>query len=81
MARENKNKENAHYLTNYVTKLRRLNDIDLEIPQDFSIEEVIADPDAYAMEFIEREFTRYLPRFMEAYKLGQDLAVKNKAGG
>ena len=79
MARENKNKQNAHYLTNYVTKLRRLNDVEPETPKDISIDEIIADPTAFALAFVEREFAKNIPSFIEAFRLGQDLAKNNLA--
>ena len=78
MAREKKNQSNQ-FLVNYVTKLQRLNDVDPETPKDISIDEIIADPTAFALAFVEREFAKNIPSFIEAFRLGQDLAKNNLA--
>lgn len=60
-----------------MTKLRKLNDIEVEIPQ-VNIDEVIKDPRQYALDFIELEFARTVPKFIKAYKEGFDFGKKNK---
>ena len=78
MAREEKNQNNQS-LVNYVTKLQQLNDIEPEIPGDTTIEEIIADPTAFALAFVENEFAKNIPSFVEAFRLGQTLAKENLA--
>tara|TARA_R100000278_G_scaffold107758_2_gene84568 strand:- start:287 stop:475 length:189 start_codon:yes stop_codon:yes gene_type:complete len=57
-------------------ELRDLNDsIDTEIPED-DIEEIMDDPEQYALDFIEATFAKFLPKYIKAYKLGQDLSKK-----
>ena len=69
--------KNEQYLIEYVTKLHQLNDIDVAIPQ-VNIDEVIKDPEQYALDFIEAVFVANLPSFSEAYELGVDFGKKNK---
>ena len=60
MAREKKN-QSSRFLVNYVTRLQQLNDFELEIPKDIEIDEIIADPTAFALAFVEREFAKNIP--------------------
>ena len=46
---------------------------------DITIDEVIADPAAFALAFIEVEFAKHIPSFIEAFELGQALAKENMA--
>ena len=78
MAREKKNRSNQ-FLVSYVTNLQRLNDIEPEAPGDIDIDEIIADPTAFALAFVENEFAKHIPSFIEAFRLGQTLAKKNLA--
>ena len=64
-------------LVEFVTQLKDLNDIEVEIPQ-VNIDDVINDPKQYALDFIELEFAKMVPRFLEAYKLGNKFGKKNK---
>jgi hypothetical protein len=78
MAKEKKTQgQNDQFLIDYLTKLRKLNDIEVEIPQ-VNIDEVIKDPRQYALDFIELEFARTVPKFIKAYKEGFDFGKKNK---
>ena len=61
-------------------ELQHLNEIDLDIIQA-DIEDVINDPEQYAINFIEINFVRYVQRYVLSYKLGKDFAKKNKRGG
>ena len=54
-----------------------MNDIEVEIPQ-VNIDDVISNPKQYALDFIELEFAKMVPRFLEAYKLGNKFGKKNK---
>jgi hypothetical protein len=60
-----------------LTKLQRLNDIEVDIPQT-SIDTVIKDPRQYALDFIELEFAKNVPKFIKAYKMGFEFGKKNK---
>ena len=78
MAKVNKPKtKNDQYLIDYLSKLQKLNDIEVEIPQ-VDIDDVIKDPKQYALDFIELEFAKMVPRFLEAYKIGNKFGKKNK---
>ena len=73
---EQKNQPNES-LTGYVRELQELNTIFLEVLQA-PIEEIIKDPQGYAQEYAEMMFTRHLPRYILAHKLGKRFAKKNK---
>jgi hypothetical protein len=60
---------NDQYLIDFLIKIQTLNDIEVEIPQ-MDIDEVIKDPRKYALDFIELEFAKNVPKFIEAYKHG-----------
>ena len=69
--------KNKQYLIEYVTKLKQLNDIEIEIPK-VKPEEVIKNPRQYAMDFVEADFVSHFTSFAKAYKLGSDFGKKNK---
>ena len=69
--------KNDQFLIDFLTKLQRLNDIDVDIPQA-NINEVIKDPRQYALDFIELEFAKNVPKFIKAYKMGFEFGKKNK---
>ncbi len=69
--------KNSQYLIDYLTKLRQLNKLDVEIPNQ-DINEIISDPRKYALGFIELEFARTVPKFIESYKNGLEFGKKNK---
>ena len=73
--------QNQHnkFLIDYVRELQHLNNIDLDIIQA-DIEDVINDPENYAINFVEINFIRYVQRYVLAYKLGQEFAKKNING-
>ena len=73
MAQKNSNSKAAQSLVDYVTELKRLNQIDPKIPKK-QIDQVLENPDQYALDFIEFEFVKNLPKFIEAYKLGKKLS-------
>tara|TARA_Y100000310_G_scaffold215870_1_gene216817 strand:+ start:24 stop:260 length:237 start_codon:yes stop_codon:yes gene_type:complete len=78
MPKEQKKRgENDQFLTDYLLKLQQLNDIEVDIPQA-DIDEVINDPRQYALDFIELEFAKTVPKFIEAYKEGYAFGKKNK---
>ena len=68
-------------LVEFVTQLKDLNDIELEIPKD-NIKSIINDPEQYAKDFIEVSFAKFIPRYIKSYKLGKEfgkeLNVKSK---
>ena len=74
---QNKPGNNDRFLIDYLRKLRRLNELDVEVPQA-DIKEVIKDPRQYALEFIELEFAKTLPKFIKSYKNGFAFGKKNK---
>ena len=69
--------KNEQYLIEYVTKLRQLNNIEVAIPQ-VEIDEVVKNPEQYALDFIEAVFVANIPSFAEAYNLGVKFGKKNK---
>ena len=77
MAKEQKLSKNSQYLIDYLTKLRQLNKVDVDIPQE-DIKKIISDPRQYALDFIELEFARSVPKFIESYKNGLEFGKKNK---
>jgi len=71
-------KENSHnrYLVDFVLKLQKLNNLQLDIPQG-DIDEIIKNPKEYALNFVEFQVTNNLMKYIEAHKLGKDFALKN----
>tara|TARA_Y100001938_G_C8006864_1_gene387794 strand:+ start:19 stop:264 length:246 start_codon:yes stop_codon:yes gene_type:complete len=71
-------KDNNHnrFLVEYVKKLQRLNNIELEIPQE-PIDSIIENPKEYALNFVEFQVTKNLMKYIEAQKLGKTFALKN----
>ena len=74
---KNSKSKNDQFLIDYLTKLQRLNDINVDIPQ-VNINEVIKDPRRYALDYIELEFARNVTKFIKAYKEGFKFGKKNK---
>ena len=77
---EDKNSQqgkNDRYLIGYLRKLRRLNDFEIDVPQS-DIDEVIKDPRRYALDFIELEFSKAVPKFIESYNNALRFGKKNK---
>ena len=68
-------------LVEFVTQLKELNDIEVEIPKG-NIKAIIKDPGQYAKDFIEVSFAKFIPRYIKSYKLGKEfgkeLNVKSK---
>lgn len=77
MVKEQKLNKNSQYLIDYLTKLRQLNKIDVDIPQD-DIKAILSNPKKYALDFIELEFAKTVPKFIESYKNGLKFGKKNK---
>ena len=77
MVKEEKLSKNSQYLIDYLTKLRQLNKLDVEIPNQ-DINTIISDPRKYALDFIELEFARTVPKFIKSYKNGLEFGKKNK---
>jgi hypothetical protein len=80
MARNKKQSQqgnNNQFLIDYLTKIRQLNDLELEVPV-VDINEVINDPRQYALDFIELEFAKAVPKILEAHKSGLEFGKKNK---
>ena len=74
---QNKPGSNDRFLIDYLRRLRRLNEFDIEVPQA-DIKEVIKDPRQYALDFIELEFAKNLPKFIKSYNNGFTFGKKNK---
>ena len=68
-------------LVEFVTQLKDLNDIEVEIPKG-NIKSIIENPSQYAKDFIEVSFAKFIPRYIKSYKLGKqfgkELNVKSK---
>ena len=66
------------YLIEFVQHLKQLNDeIDIEFP-DASIEDILKDPEKFAYDFIQLEFAKAIPKFVEAYNTGKEFANANR---
>jgi hypothetical protein len=74
---QKKQGKNDQFLIDYLLKLQQLNDIAVEIPQA-DINDVIKNPRQYALDFIELEFAKTIPKFIQAYKEGFAFGKKNK---
>ena len=68
---------NNRYLIGYLRKLRQLNDFEIDVPQA-DINEVVKDPRQYALDFIELEFSKAVPKFIKSYNNGLKFGQKNK---
>ena len=53
--------------------LKKLNKIEPKIPNS-PIDDVLENPEQYALDFIETEFVKNLPKFIQGYKLGKKLS-------
>ena len=62
-------------LVGFVTELKQLNDIEVEIPKG-NIKSIIENPSQYAKDFIEVSFAKFIPRYIKAYKLGKGFGKK-----
>ena len=62
-------------LVEFVTQLKELNDIEVEIPKS-NIKSIIEDPTQYAKDFIEVSFAKFIPRYIKSYKLGKNFGKK-----
>ena len=69
--------KNNRYLIGYLRKLRQLNDFEIDVPQA-DINEVVKDPRQYALDFIELEFSKAVPKFIKSYNNGLKFGQKNK---
>ena len=62
-------------LVEFVTQLKDLNDIEVEIPKG-NIKSIIENPSQYARDFIEISFAKNIPKYIKAYKLGKGFGKK-----
>ena len=62
-------------LVEFVTQLKQLNDIEVEIPKG-NIKSIIESPEEYAKDFIEVSFAKFIPRYIKSYKLGKKFGKK-----
>ena len=62
-------------LVEFVTQLKNLNDIEVEIPKG-NIKSIIEDPSQYAKDFIEVSFAKFIPSYIKSYKLGKQFGKK-----
>ena len=69
--------KNDRFLIAYLRKLRKLNEFEVDVPQD-DIAAVVKAPRQYALDFIELEFAKTVPKFIKAYKEGYAFGKKNK---
>lgn len=81
--KKNNNKNNKdQYLIDYATELRRINNSikkNITIPSA-NIDDVIKDPQAYAREFIEISFAKFIKGYKTSLKMGRELAKGLKDG-
>ena len=62
----------------FVQHLKQLNEeIDTKLP-DASIEDILKNPKQFAYDFIELEFAKAIPKFVEAYNSGKEFSNANK---
>tara|TARA_Y100000593_G_scaffold95130_1_gene200431 strand:+ start:8863 stop:9063 length:201 start_codon:yes stop_codon:yes gene_type:complete len=64
-------------LTEFVTKLQNLNDIQLDVIQQ-DIDDVIDDPEQYGKDYIEFNIIKFIKFFKESYNLGKKLGKEIK---
>ena len=62
-------------LVEFVTELKQLNDIEVEIPKG-NIKSIIDNPSQYAKDFIEVTFAKHIPNYIKGYKLGKGFGKK-----
>ena len=62
-------------LVEFVTQLKDLNNIEVEIPKG-NIKSIIEDPSQYAKDFIEVSFAKFIPSYIKSYKLGKQFGKK-----
>ncbi len=65
-------------LIEFVTQLKDLNDIEVEIPKN-NIKSIIENPGQYAKDFIEVSFAKFIPRYIKSYKLGKEFGKELNA--
>ena len=70
-----KNNKVDQSLVEFVTQLKDLNDIEVEIPKG-NIKSIIENPSQYARDFIEISFAKNIPKYIKAYKLGKGFGKK-----
>jgi len=58
-------------LVDYVLQLKKLNDIKIDIPKA-NIKDAIKNPKQFALDFIELEFAKALPKYIKSFKLGKN---------
>ncbi len=64
-------------LTNFVRELQQLNDIEITLPE-IPIEEIMNDPESYAINFMESVFQSNEDKFVKAYNKGKKFALELK---
>jgi len=67
------NKKLVQSLRNFVTNLKDLNEFDVTRPQG-NINKIAANPKQFALDYIESEFVKHTKRYVDAMKLGDDVA-------
>ena len=76
MAQENSKLDQS--LINFVNQQQKLNDFEVEIPQE-DVKDF--DPVEYGNNLIEIEFTKHIKTFIEAYNLGNKLGKELSENG
>ena len=75
---QNSQNKNSQYLVEYVKDLQKINSqVNVDIPDNVSIDEVMEDPEQFAVDFVEATFMKHLPKYRKASKLGTKLAKRN----
>ena len=70
--------EHDQYLIEFVQHLQQLNDeLEIDLPEA-SIENILEDPKQFAYDFIEIEFAKAIPKFIEAYNAGKEFSNANQ---
>ena len=57
-------------LVNFVLKLKKLNDIKINTPK-VNAKDIIKNPRQFALDFVELEFAKALPKYIQSYNLGK----------
>ena len=76
MAEKKKKHNHNQYLVEFVQKLKKLNNLELKIPED-SVDKVIKNPKEYALNFVELQITQNILKYIQSHKMGKEFALKN----
>lgn len=68
---------NNHLLLNYLTKLQQLLDFEIEFDESIDVDDILKDPEKFAVDFIGQSFVAVVDRLKSSYENGRKFAQKN----